>query len=357
MKRRDLLRRIGATAMAMTAARAASGASPTAAAPSSGGQGSVAAAGQAVPMSRGLHPQQSLQALRTAEARLHIAETLHKEGARPVCVAAYQMRNHCGGEEGKRGNLERMLGSIEQGHREGVQLMAFPEMCLQGYFTPVSGSVAEAVEANHGLADAVGESDSLKRLQEAAAKCGMVLAFGFAEKAGEQVFNSAGVIDADGRWLGVRRKNPLYPWPYELESFAEPDKAARSTVFDTAVGRIGVSVCFDGEFGESVRQMRLDGAELLVWINAACGDSKLGTAHRLNAAGAHAEANLLWVICCNCAAPNSSGTSSIYPPSGEPLVILSPNEEEMGIATINLAMNKDWSIWKDRIVKNVEPQG
>jgi predicted amidohydrolase len=102
--------------------------------------------------------------------------------------------------------------------------------------------------------------------------------------------------------------------------------------------------------------MRLDGAELLVWINAACGDAKLGTAQRLHAAGAHAQGNGLWVVCCNCAAPNSSGTTSIYPPCGEPLVILSPNEEQLGIATINLAMNADWSIWKNRVVKNVEAQ-
>ncbi|MCX5759431.1 MAG: carbon-nitrogen hydrolase family protein, partial [Candidatus Hydrogenedentes bacterium] len=197
------------------------------------------------------------------------------------------MRNHCGGDEGKRKNLERMCRCIEQAQREGVQLLAFPEMSLQGYFTPVSGSVEEAVQANHALADVVGESGYLKSLQEAAARANIVLVFGFAEKAGDQIFNSAGVINADGRWLGVRRKNPLYPWPYELESFAEPPKAARSTVFDTAVGRIGVSVCFDGEFGESVRQMRIDGAELLVWINAACGDSTLGTAQRLNAAGTH----------------------------------------------------------------------
>ncbi len=356
MKRRDLLRQFGVTAMALTATGCATQASSTGKRASGDIQGGESAAGRPVPTARGIHPQEALQAQRTASAREDIAESLGKAGARPVCVAAYQMRNHCGGEEGKHRNLERMLDSIAQAHREGVQLMAFPEMCLQGYFTPVSGSVAEAVQANHSLADAVGESDCLKDLQAAAAKAKMVLVFGFAERAGDRIFNSAGVIDADGRWLGVRRKNPLYPWPYELESFAEPARAARSTVFDTAVGRMGVSVCFDGEFGESVRQMRLDGAELLVWINAACGDSTLGTSQRLNAAGAHAQANLLWVVCCNCAAPNASGTSCIYPPSGEPLVILSPNEEQIGIATINLAMNADWSIWKDRVVKNVEPQ-
>ena len=71
----------------------------------------------------------------------------------------------------------------------------------------------------------------------------MVLVFGFAEKAGDTVYNSAAVIDSDGRWLGVRRKNPLYPYPYETDSFSEPPRELRSAVFDTSVGRIGVSVC------------------------------------------------------------------------------------------------------------------
>ncbi len=311
---------------------------------------------KAIAVSRGLHPQENLQALRTEEAKKDIQESLVKEGARPLVVAAYQMWNHCDGEEGKRRNLERMCAAIVQAKAEGVQLMAFPEMCLQGYFTPVAGTVKDATAANRALADAPGDSVYLKRLQEKAAEARMVLVFGFAEQAGDKTYNSAGVIDSDGQWLGTRRKNPLYPWPYEQESFSEPERAQRSTVFDTSAGRIGVSICFDGEFAESVRQMRFDGAEVLVWINAACGDAKLGTAQRLNAAGAYAHGNNLWVVCCNCAAPDSSGTTCIYPPCGEPLTILSPGKEEIGIATLNLAMNKDWSIWKDRVLKETLPQ-
>ena len=63
---------------------------------------------KAIAVSRGLHPQENLQALRTEEAKKDIQESLVKEGARPLVVAAYQMWNHCDGEEGKRRNLERM---------------------------------------------------------------------------------------------------------------------------------------------------------------------------------------------------------------------------------------------------------
>jgi len=310
-----------------------------------------------LPVVRGLDRRADRQAGRTAKVKADIERSLRRPDAEPVVVAAYQMENHCGGESGKGANLERMLAAIEQAAREGARLLAFPEMCLQGYFTPVAGTIEEAKVANRGLADIPTESATVSRLREAAAKHRMVLVFGFAERNRSMVHNSAGVIDSDGKWLGVRRKNPLYPWNYETDCFTEPPSEQRSTVFDTSIGRIGVSICFDGEFAESVRHMRRSGARILVWINAACGDSKLGTAQRLNAAGAYAHGNGLWVVCVNCAAPNASGMTCIHPPEGEPLVVLSPGEEQLGIATIDLSMDTLWDrIWRDRVVDRVEPQ-
>ncbi|HOS65444.1 MAG TPA: carbon-nitrogen hydrolase family protein [Candidatus Latescibacteria bacterium] len=283
--------------------------------------------------------------------RVHeeIAEGLTKEGAIPLAVGAFQMRNQCGGETGKRQNLERMLSTIRMAAAQGVQMLAFPEMCLPGYFTPVSGTAEEAVAANHALADIVGESPYVEALKAAAQDARMVLAFGFAEKADGVVYNAIGVIDANGEWLGTRRKAPLYPWPFELDSFAEPGPEHRSVVFRTKYATVGVSNCFDGEFPESIRRMRLEGAEILLWCNAACGDSHFGTSHRIHHSQAHAQANNMWVVCCNCVAENASGTSLIASPHAEPLVILPPDEEALAIATIDLAVVTSWEPWKSRV--------
>ena len=43
----------------------------------------------------------------------------------------------------------------------------------------------------------------------------IVVAFGFCEQAGGKYYNSIGLIDADGSWLGSRHKNPLSPHPHE----------------------------------------------------------------------------------------------------------------------------------------------
>jgi hypothetical protein len=69
--------------------------------------------------------------------------------------------------------------------------------------------------ANRDLADEAAKGRSLHALQDAAAKTAMVVAFGFAERSGDHCYDSVGVIDATGEWLGVRRENPLYPWEYE----------------------------------------------------------------------------------------------------------------------------------------------
>jgi N-carbamoylputrescine amidase len=285
-----------------------------------------------------------------------IADGLKQPDARPVTVGVFQMRNHCAGAKGKEENLEHMLRAVKTAAAANVNVLVFPEMCLAGYFTALAGSVEQAIAANHSLADEVGSSGFLSRLERAAADARMVLSFGFCEKAGPDYFNSVGVIDADGRWLGARRKNPLYPYPYETRCFTEPDPSGRSTVLASRYGKLGISCCFDGEFPESVRQMRLEGAEILLWSNAALGDSVLGSSHRLNHSGSHAQANFMWVACVNCVAKNCRGTSAIYAPFGEPLVILSPDREALGVAEMNLRITEDWAIWRDRLDPRLRPR-
>ena len=286
---------------------------------------------------------------RSQKAQADIVAASEKEGALPLTLGAYQMRNCCGGESTKRKNLERMLSAVHAAAEQGVQMLAFPEMCLPGYFTALAGTVADATSANRELADVVPGSTYIQALQEAARDTEMVLAFGFCENVDGLIYNAIGVIDVDGAWLGTRRKTPLYPWAYETDSFAEPGRDDRAVLFRTQYATIGVSNCFDGEFPESIRRMRLAGADILVWCNAACGDSKLGTSHRINHSGAYAQANNMWVVCSNCVSKNVSGSSVIVSTTGEPLVILPPDEEALAVATIDLALSKTWEPWHSRV--------
>lgn len=291
----------------------------------------------------------SLVLRRSDRERERIDRSLQGQGARPVTVGVYQMANHCDGEAGKKSNLDRMLRAIRFATGQGVRILAFPEMCLPGYFTRTAGTPAEAVEVNHALSDQIGSSDHLEQLRDAARETKLVLAFGFCEKDAGSYYNSIGLIDADGTWLGSRRKNPLSPQPYDTLSFTEPDASRRSVVLQTKYATVGLSNCFDGEFPESVRRMRLEGAEILLWCNAATGNPELGSSSRINSAGSYAQANRMWVVCCNAVGGNCYGTSVIVGPSGEPLTILPTTDESLGVARINLALNADWEKWRQRL--------
>jgi predicted amidohydrolase len=291
------------------------------------------------------HPERIMQ--RSAAEHQRLSKSLNEAGARPLTVAACQMANHCDGEQGKQSNLGRMLKSIDFAAGHGVQVIAFPELCLPGYL--LDGTPEAAATINHALSDVPGQSAALEELATAAQRHGMVIAFGFCEREGDRYYNAIGLIDADGSWGGTRRKNPLSPHPFETVPFTEPDPSLRSTVFDTRYGRIGLSNCFDGEFPESIRRMRLAGAELLLWCNAGTGNPQLGHTSRINASACYAQSNRLWVVCCNAVAGNFYGTSVIVGPSGEPLVVLPPDQEALGLATINLAFTADWDRWASRL--------
>ena len=81
---------------------------------------------------------------------------------------------------------------------------------------------------------------------------------GFPESAGDEVYNSAVVVDPSGV-RGVYRKAHL--WDTENNVFDRGDDLP--LLVDTAHGRIGVMVCYDLEFPEWVRAVALAGADLL----------------------------------------------------------------------------------------------
>ena len=300
-------------------------------------------------ITRELFQQQDLLNQRSAIAKEGVARSLTRPEARPAVIGIFQMRNEVGGEAVKQRNLQQMLAAVEAAAAEGVNVLAFPELCLPGSFRPEHGSTEDGRRHFEALAEEPPGGEHIQPLQDAAAAAGMVLAFGFALRTSEGLFNAAGVIDADGRWVGQRKKNPVFPMPLE-QLFCEPDPSQRSTVFETRYGRVGICICFDGEFPESIRQMRLDGAEILLWCRAGYTQTgHLGSSATFNYSGAYAHANGMWVACCNCVGPKASGSGSIYTPWGEPLVQLSPDREELGVSTVDLAMPTGWSLKRDRL--------
>jgi N-carbamoylputrescine amidase len=76
-------------------------------------------------------------------------------------------------------------------------------------------------------------------------------------------YNTAAVIDADGTYLGKYRKHHLPQLPGFWEKFYFREGNLGWPVFDTAVGRIGVYICYDRHFPEGWRALGLAGAQIV----------------------------------------------------------------------------------------------
>lgn len=170
---------------------------------------------------------------------------------RDIRVATVQFQ-HAPGD--KTYNLERVQHFVTEAARSAVQLIAFPEMCLTGYWH-VRNLTRQAFEA---LAESVPSGPSTEQLLRLSRKHGMTIGAGLLERADDgRIYNAYVVAMPNGTWA-VHRK---------LHVFEHPDISAGDafTVFDTPHGcRVGVLICYDNNIIENARATALLGAEILL---------------------------------------------------------------------------------------------
>ena len=154
----------------------------------------------------------------------------------------------------KRHNIEVMTRFIESAHATGTQLLAFPEMCITGYW-----HVPELDRAGlQDLSESVTDGPSATWLRRQSAQNGMMIGAGLLERADDgKLFNSYVMAMPDGT-QHVHRK--LHAFEH-----AEISSGDRYTVFDTPFGvRVGILICWDNNLVENVRATALLGADVLV---------------------------------------------------------------------------------------------
>jgi N-carbamoylputrescine amidase len=91
------------------------------------------------------------------------------------------------------------------------------------------------------------------------------------------LYNTAAVIDSDGRYLGKYRKHHIPNLPQFWEKFYFRPGNLDYPVFDTAVGKVGVYICYDRHFPEGWRALGLNGAQIVFNPSA----TKPGLSNRL----------------------------------------------------------------------------
>jgi len=146
-------------------------------------------------------------------------------------------------------NRKAAAAAVAEAAAAGARLVVLPELCDSGY---VFGDDATQASAEAGaLASPADDSVTLRQWRALAAEHDLVIVGGFCERGADgRLFNSAAVVDASGTRV-VYRKAHL--WDKEKLVFTPGD--APPPVIDTAIGRIGVMICYDLEFrmGPAVR--------------------------------------------------------------------------------------------------------
>ena len=158
----------------------------------------------------------------------------------------------------KESMIELHTKHVAEAATAGAQVMCFQELFYGPYFCQVQDTEF------YSYAEAIPDGPTTKRFQELAAKHEMVLVLPMyeREKAGF-LYNTAAVIDADGTYLGKYRKTHIPQVKGFWEKFYFRPGNLGYPVFETAVGTVGVYICYDRHFPEGWRALGLAGAEIV----------------------------------------------------------------------------------------------
>lgn len=156
-------------------------------------------------------------------------------------------------------NVERncavFLGMLDEARARQVDILVTPECWLDGYAAADKGSTPERLRT---VAQDVNTSSYLTRVAEEARKRSLFICFGFTSLEHEQIYNAAGLWDDAGQLVGVYHKTHLQR--HDLQ-FA-PGEALPT--WPTPWGPVGIIICADRRWPETVRALRLEGARLIL---------------------------------------------------------------------------------------------
>jgi beta-ureidopropionase len=161
------------------------------------------------------------------------------------------------------GDATSMLDAQESHLRDaaarGAQIVCFQELFNAPFFAQQQRS------EYYAYAELVPEGPTVARFRAVGAELGVVLVLPLFERTAVEglYYNTAAVIDADGTFLGSYRKHHIPNLPGFWEKFYFRPGDTGFPVFDTAVGRVGVYICYDRHFPEGWRALGLGGAEIV----------------------------------------------------------------------------------------------
>lgn len=159
----------------------------------------------------------------------------------------------------KKHNANLIKKNVKKARQRGADLVVFPELSLTGYVTrDVAYELAEPIPG-----------PSTRLLEELAKTEKAYVVFGMLERSDRVhavLYNTAVLLGPEG-FIGKYRKMHL-PTHSVFEEKRYFRLGYEAPVFETDIGKLGLTICYDVFFPEISRLLRLKGAQLLICISA-----------------------------------------------------------------------------------------
>ncbi len=238
----------------------------------------------------------------------------------------------------KPANVARGLASLEAAARNGAQLACFAELAFEWFHPQRRPSDDHA-----SLAEPV-PGPTTEVFRRKARELGIVVVVNLYERAAHGTFDSSPVIDADGRLLGITRMIHIteYACFHEQGYYTPGDTGV--PVYDTAAGRIGVSICYDRHYPEVMRALALNGAELVVVPQAGSIGEWPDGLYEAELQVASFQNGYFTALCNRVGAEDTlefGGESFVCAPDGRVIARAPAREDHILYADVDLAATRD----------------
>ena len=234
----------------------------------------------------------------------------------------------------KEHNLAMCFARLEEAAAQGVELTVFPECAIPGYMWDSAEEALPYAEEIPG--------PTTEAFERECARLNIHAITGLLEREGATLYNAAILVGPDGL-VGSYRKTHL---PFlGVDRFVTPGDEFK--VFDTALGKIGLIICYDLRFPEVTRTLALAGADIVAL------PTNFPMAARLQCeiiAPARAAENRIYLLVANRVGKERwgefCGRSQIVDPFGNRLAETDVTTETLLVADVDLEKARD----KDYVV-------
>lgn len=231
--------------------------------------------------------------------------------------------------ENKTANISKIQELTQKAKAAGADLAIFPEMCLTGYVLQ---------DQVYGLAESI-PGPSVTKVEEIAKTTGVHIIFGMpelSEKTQATVYNTAVLVGPKG-FIGKYRKMYLPTHSvFEEKRYFRP--GYEPSAFQTSIGNVGLTICYDVFFPEVFRLPRLMGAQLIICISASPAVRK---SYFEILTAARALENTCFLAYVNLAGVEDGlqfwGGSRLVSPSGDVLAKAKYDEEDFVVCEVDFS--------------------